>query len=81
MQIALEGIVEYYREEVKMDKKALFKAFKIAIDREYEARKFYSDIAEQVDDEKLKKLFRTFAAEESGHLEKLESIYSAMKEK
>lgn len=64
-----------------MDRESLFRAFKIAIDREYEAKKFYTDIAEQVDEKELKELFKSFAAEETKHFEKLQSIYKAMKEK
>lgn len=62
-----------------MDKESLFKAFKIAIEREYEAKKFYADIAEKVNDKELKELFKTFAAEETRHFEKLQSLYGAMK--
>lgn len=63
-----------------MDRDALFDAFKIAIDKEYEAREFYKDLAEKTDDGELKELFERFSEEEHKHFTKLKSLYAGMTE-
>lgn len=62
-----------------MDKEALFKAFKIAIDREEEAAEFYTDLAKRNIDPELKKLFGEFAEQELIHFQKLKDQYRIMR--
>ena len=40
-----------------MDRQSLLAAFRIAIDKEEEAARFYRDLAEKADDPGMKKLF------------------------
>lgn len=64
-----------------MDITTLFKAFKIAMEKEDEAIKFYSDLASKIEDEELKELFADFADEEARHFERLSELYKAEREK
>ncbi len=45
-----------------------------AIDREMEANKFYSDLAERTKNPIMRKIFESFAMEELGHKTKLEAM-------
>ncbi len=63
-----------------MTKDELFDAFKIAIEKEYEAHGFYRDLAQKTTDGEIKKLLERFAGDELYHLEKLKDLYREMKE-
>lgn len=63
-----------------MDAISLYKAFKLAIDKEHEAAKFYADLASRVTDEELKNLLAGFATEEKKHFDRLTELYNKMKE-
>lgn len=54
-----------------MDTMTLFKSLKIAMEKEYEAEKFYLNFASKIKDEELKKLIEDFAAEGGIHFNKL----------
>jgi rubrerythrin len=64
-----------------MDADTLFRAFKIAMEREHEATEFYSDLASKITEEDLKKLFQQFAVEETKHFNKLAELYKSLKDK
>ncbi|MFW6082314.1 MAG: ferritin-like domain-containing protein [Desulfosalsimonas sp.] len=52
-----------------------------AIEREIEAQRFYSDVAERMEDAFLKELFTVFVGEEKKHQEILEGFLSSVPEK
>lgn len=62
-----------------METIALFKAFKIAIEKEAEANAFYLDMARQIGDPDLKKIILDFADHEYRHKETLMELYGRMK--
>lgn len=49
-------------------------AIDFAIEREIEAREFYLDLAQKMDNPAMADVFKQFAAEEFGHKEKLEAV-------
>ncbi len=53
----------------------LLKAFRLAINMEAEAAKFYADMANKAKDPVLQDLLRQFAAEEKVHQTKLNELY------
>lgn len=59
-----------------MEKIDLFKAFKLAIEKEEEAHVFYSHLAEQVTDPEMKALLRKFAENESYHKKAFSNMYA-----
>jgi rubrerythrin len=61
-----------------MEKKKLFEAFTIAIDRERQAQLFYSDLSEEVEEPELKQLFKELAETEIEHQHKLMQKYQEM---
>ena len=64
-----------------MDTRALLAAFRLAIDKEIEAAKFYADLARNTDDPEMKTLFQRFANEEQLHADEFEELYSSLKTK
>lgn len=62
-----------------MDRETLFKAFRTAIDKEFEAKNFYTDLASKTSDAELKGLLEGFAIEEARHMAKLKEFYQRMK--
>lgn len=64
-----------------MDIITLHNAFKMAIEKENEVANFYGDLASQVTDNELKKLFEALSAEERRHFNRLAEAYKTMKEK
>jgi len=60
--------------------KELFKKFKLAIEREYEAYELYKGIAEESSDKKMKKMFEEIAGDELEHRNKIMALYKKMKE-
>lgn len=64
-----------------MDAETLYKAFKIAIEREHEAKEFYEDLASKIADPEIKRIFQQIASEESKHFDYLTELYKSMKEK
>jgi rubrerythrin len=63
-----------------MDRQSLLAAFRIAIDNEEEAARFYTELAEKSDDSEMKKLFLRFAIDESSHSDSLKDLYRALRE-
>ena len=63
-----------------MDRQSLLAAFRIAIDKEEEAIRFYKDLAEKADDPEMKKLFQRFSLDETSHFESLKDLYRALRE-
>jgi len=58
-----------------MDRNSLLATFRIAIDREEEAARFYKELVEKADDPEVKKLFQQFAFDETSHRESLKGLY------
>jgi rubrerythrin len=58
----------------------LLEAFRIAIDKEEEAARFYTDLAEQTVDPELQRLFGRFANEEALHSENLKVLYGSLRD-
>jgi rubrerythrin len=63
-----------------MDRKSLLEAFRIAIDKEDESAKFYTDLAAQADDPEMRTLLNRFAFEEHTHGDKLKELYRNLRE-
>jgi rubrerythrin len=64
-----------------MEIDTLFDIFKIAIDNEREAHKFYKRAATSTSDPDAKKLFEDLAVTELGHENLLQEKYRDMKER
>jgi rubrerythrin len=62
-----------------MDNEKLFEMFKEAVDKEHEAYETYKDIAENVDDDNLKKIFKDMADDELRHKEQIMEQYNILK--
>jgi rubrerythrin len=62
-----------------MDRKSLLQAFRIAIDNEVEAARFYGDLAGKADDPEMKKLFQRFVREEESHRDSLTELYRSLR--
>jgi len=60
--------------------KEIFKKFKFAIEKEYEAYELYMGIAEESSDKKMKKMFEEIAGDELEHRKKIMALYKKMKE-
>lgn len=63
-----------------MDRQALLAAFRIAIDKEEEASRFYTELADQADDPEMQKLFRQFAIDEAAHSDSLKELYGSLRD-
>lgn len=63
-----------------MDRRSLLGAFRIAIEKEDESAKFYTDLAGQADDPEMKTLLNRFAYEERIHGDKLKALYRNLRE-
>ncbi len=59
-----------------MDLQSIEDVLAYAIDKEDEASRFYTDLAEKVDRQEIAEMLRGFAAEERGHKTKLEQVKS-----
>jgi len=64
-----------------MDSEKLFKLFKESVDKEHQAYETYKEIAENVEDENLKKIFEDMANDELKHKEQIMKQYSILKNK
>ena len=64
-----------------MDSEKLFELFKESVDKEHEAFNTYKEIAENVDDEDLKKIFEDMANDELKHKEQIMEQYNILKDK
>jgi len=62
-----------------MDNEKLFEMFKKSVDKEHEAYETYKDIAANVDDENLKKIFKDMANDELRHKEQIVEQYNILK--
>ena len=62
-----------------MDNEKLFEMFKEVVDKEHEAYETYKDIAENVDDENLKKIFEDMAKDELKHKKQIMEQYNILK--
>lgn len=62
-----------------MKKEELFEIFKVAVDKEHEAYESYKNIAENVDDENLKKIFEDMSKDELRHKEQIIEQYNALR--
>ncbi|MDP2157983.1 MAG: ferritin family protein [Nitrospirota bacterium] len=60
--------------------KEMFKKFKFAIEKEYEAYELYKGIAEESSDKKMKMMFEEIASDELEHRRKIMAMYKKMKE-
>jgi rubrerythrin len=67
-------------EEIDMDRRSLLEAFRIAIEKEDESAKFYTDFAARADDPEMKTLLNRFAYEERIHGDKLKDLYRTLRE-
>jgi rubrerythrin len=63
-----------------MDRRSLLEAFRMAIDKEEEARKFYTELAERADDPAMKQLLQRFASDERGHAQSLQDLYRTLRD-
>lgn len=63
-----------------MDKKELFNAFKLGIEKERSAQEFYKRMIKGVSDVELKQIFITFLDQEEKHERKLSELYAQLKE-
>jgi rubrerythrin len=62
-----------------MKREELFEIFKVAVDNEQEAYETYKNIAENVDDENLKKIFEDMSKDELRHKEQIMEQYNALR--
>ena len=64
-----------------MDSEKLFELFKESVDKEHQAYETYKEIAENVEDDNLKKIFEDIAKDELKHKEQIMEQYSILKNK
>jgi rubrerythrin len=62
--------------ECAMNRPEIERLFRIAIDRELEANRFYTDLSKKVTDLNIQAIFNDLAAQEMGHYELLEKLRS-----
>ena len=64
-----------------MDNEKLFELFKESVDKEHQAYETYKEIAKNVEDENVKKIFEDIAKDELKHKEQIMEQYSILKNK
>ncbi len=59
----------------------LFEMFRVGVEKERQAQKFYEELIEKSSSDVQKQVFQTFLKQEEGHEKQLMNMYAELKER